>query len=71
MKSKIHIVSLVALVAIFMISGCAGPAVRHDNRVDRRHDAGDRVEYRADARQDNRYDRRDDRYDRRDARFGY
>ena len=50
MKSKIHIASLAALVAVFFITGCAGPAVRHDNRTDRRDD-----------RQDYRYDRRDAR----------
>ena len=51
MKSKIHIVSFFVLVAVFVFTGCTGPAVRHDNRVDRR-----------DYRQDNRYDRRDARY---------
>jgi hypothetical protein len=54
MKTKSHLLSLAALVAILIITGCAGPAVRHDNRTDRRDD-----------RQDYRYDRRDDRYDRR------
>ena len=51
MKSKIHIVSLTALIAVLLITGCAGPAIRHDNRTDRR-----------DYRQDNRYDRRDARW---------
>jgi hypothetical protein len=69
MKSKIHIISLTALVVI--LTGCAGPEARHDNRVDRRHDTAERVEDRSTNRQDNRYDRRDDRYDRRDARYGY
>jgi hypothetical protein len=57
MKTKIRIVSLVALMAILVMTGCAGPAVRHDYRVD------NRVE--------NRDDRQDNRYDRRDARLGY
>jgi len=60
MKSQIRIVSLAALTAAFTITGCVGPAVRHEVRVDRRDD-----------RHDIRYDRRDDRYDRRDARWGY
>lgn len=54
MKTKIRVVGLTALGAILLITGCAGPAIRHDNRTDRRDD-----------RQDYRYDRRDDRYDRR------
>ena len=55
MKTKFHIVSLVALVAVLVMTGCAGPAVRHDHRTDNR-------DYRQDSRQDNRYDRRDARY---------
>jgi hypothetical protein len=64
MKTKIHIVSLAALVAVLVMTGCAGPAVRHDYRVDRRYD-------RHDNRYDRRYDRYDNRYDRRDARYYY
>ncbi len=51
MKTKIHLISFIALAAILLITGCAGPAYRHDNRVDYRDD-----------RQDDRYDRRDDRW---------
>jgi hypothetical protein len=51
MKSTIHIAALAALVAVVLFTGCAGPAVRHDVRTDRR-----------DYRQDNRYDRRDARW---------
>jgi hypothetical protein len=40
------------------LSGCTGPAYRHDRRVDRRDD-----------RHDYRYDRRYDRYDRRYERW--
>jgi len=65
------LVILAAFVAVLLTTGCAGPAVRHDNRVDRRHDTAERVDDRATNRQDNRYDRRGDRYDRRDARYGY
>jgi hypothetical protein len=61
----------VTLIAGFLTAGCAGPQVRHDTRVDRRHDTAERVEDRSSTRQYNRYDRRDDRYDRRDARYGY
>ena len=51
MKTKIHIVSLAAFVAVFIMTGCVGTAVRHDHRTDRRDD-----------RQDHRYDRRDARW---------
>jgi hypothetical protein len=40
------------------LSACAGPAYRHDRRVDRRTD-----------RRDYRYDRRYDRWDRRYERW--
>jgi hypothetical protein len=55
MKTKIHILSLVALMAILAMTGCASPAVRHDYRVD------NRIDHR-DDRQDNRDDRRDSRW---------
>jgi hypothetical protein len=71
MKTQIYIASLAGLIASCILSGCAGPAVRHDIRVDRRQDAADRVEDRSSNRQDNRYDRRDSRYDRRDQRGYY
>jgi hypothetical protein len=53
-------IGAVVLSAAFLSSGCVGPAVRHDARVDRR---GDRVE--------NRWDRRDDRRDRIENRYSY
>jgi hypothetical protein len=75
MKSKIQIISLTAFVGVVLMTGCAGPEARHDARVDRRHDAGERIEDRSDTRQYNRVDRRDERYDRRgdrrDARYSY
>jgi PBP1b-binding outer membrane lipoprotein LpoB len=69
MKSKIHIIALTALVVI--MTGCAGPEARHDNRVDRRHDTAERVEDRSHESpgQSLRSPRRP--YDRRDARYGY
>lgn len=67
-----HLASLIALSCIALILvGCAGPAVRHDVRVDRRSDAAGRVDDRVTNRQDNRYDRRYDRRDRVDSRYGY
>ena len=59
------------LLATLALSGCVGPAVRHESRVDRR---GDRYENRDDRRydrHDNRYDRRADRGERVEARYGY
>ncbi len=65
-------------VALLLFSSCAGPAARHDARVDRRYDRRDRLEYRADSaddrmttRQNARYDRRADRQDRIDSRYDY
>ena len=55
MKSKTSIVALAALAAVLIITGCAGPEARHDNRVDHR-------DYRQDDRQGDRYDRRDARW---------
>jgi hypothetical protein len=60
MKKTTVMFLLIAILGLTGLAGCYGPAVRHDNRVDRRDD-----------RQDYRHDRRDDRYDRRDARYGY
>ena len=60
MKTKTHIAILAALIATLTLVGCAGPAVRHDVRNDRRYD-----------RHDNRYDRRGDRHDRVESRYGY
>jgi hypothetical protein len=51
MKSKTQIIAFATLVAIFIITGCAGPEARHDDRTGRRDD-----------RQDNRVDRRDARW---------
>ena len=62
---------LVAVLGAAGLAGCAGPAVRHEARMDRRSDAGERVEDRSSTRQYNRYDRRTDRYDRIDSRYGY
>ncbi len=63
---------LIAVFAVILLTaGCAGPAARHEARVDRRSDAAERTEQRVENRQGNRYDRRSDRYERRDARYGY
>ena len=51
MKSKTYLAALLALAAVFIITGCAG----HDYREDRR-------DTRQDTRQDNRVDRRDARW---------
>ena len=57
MKTK-FLPILFFLAVIF--AGCAGPAVRHDTRVDRRYD-----------RHDTRQDRRSDRYERVENRYSY
>lgn len=54
------ILGAATLSAALLSSGCVGPAVRHEARVDRR---SDRVE--------NRWDRRDDRRDRIENRYSY
>jgi hypothetical protein len=70
MKTKLTLqivfISAILVTGIFS-TGCAGPAARHNARVDRREDAADR----AGARQDIRYDRRADRRDRIDDRYSY
>jgi hypothetical protein len=71
MKTKIQILSLITLAGAFVMTGCAGPEVRHDVRVDRRTDSAERVEDRSGTRQYNRNDRQGDRYDRRGTRYGY
>ena len=63
--------ALTAFTAALLLTGCAGPAVRHDVRVDRRGDAAERTDARVTTRHDNRYDRRSDRHDRIDTRYGY
>lgn len=60
MKTKTHITTLAALLAVMTLAACAGPAVRHNVREDRR-----------DNRQDTRVDRRYNRADRLDYRTGY
>jgi hypothetical protein len=60
MKSILHITSLAGSLALVLFTGCAGPAVRHEARVERRDD-----------RQDYRVDRRYDRRERVDQRVGY
>jgi hypothetical protein len=74
MKNPNQIAALTALaafIATLTLPGCAGPAVRHDVRVDRREDAAGRADARVTTRQDNRYDRRGDRRDRVETRAGY
>jgi len=69
MKTKLQIIILAALVGSIMLPACAGPAARHDSRVDRRQDAAERTDARVTGRQDNRYDRRADRQDRVENRY--
>lgn len=70
MKTRMAFVLPFFLIALSFV-GCAGPAVRHDARVDRRGDVAERSSNRASTRQGNRYDRRDSRYERIDSRDGY
>lgn len=65
MKTKIPLM----LFATLIFTGCAGPSARHEARVDRREDAGDRAYNRASTRHENRYDRRTDRYERVENRY--
>ena len=60
-----------ALATGLFSAGCAGPATRHNVRVDRREDAAGRADARVSTRQYNRYDRRYDRQDRIDNRYSY
>jgi hypothetical protein len=50
--SKLLLVVFACSAAATLLSACAGPAYRHDARVDHRVD-----------RRDDRYDRRDNRWD--------
>ena len=62
---------LLILAAIILNSGCAGPAARHEARVDRRYDRRDRATTDYNAPYERRYDRRTDRAERVERRYNY
>ena len=71
MKTPISIITsiIVALSAAAILSSCAGPAYRADNRQDGRQDHRDDRQDHRDDRQDGRQDHRDDRQDARQDRL--
>jgi hypothetical protein len=60
---------LLLLGAVLLLPACAGPAARHDARVDRRYDRRDRVSTYAGDPAARRTDRAYDRADRIDNRY--
>jgi len=63
-KALLFVFAASTVCAFF--SACAGPAYRHERRVDRRGERWDRREDRYEDRWGRRYDRRDRRYERWD-----